>query len=84
MILQAHNGTVLGRRTRDPEGNDQPRYGIGREHRRHDADAQRHGKAAHRAGPHAEQDHGGNQRGDVGIKNGAKRHPEAGLDGIQR
>jgi hypothetical protein len=44
----------------------------GAEHRGQDAQAMHHGEAAHRAGAEDEQRQTGDQRGDVGVENGAK------------
>src|ERR1700730_18067227 len=50
------------------------------ENRGDDADAKRHGEAAHRPGADIEQHGGGDEGGDVGIQNRRQRALEAGVD----
>src|SRR5436305_587944 len=50
------------------------------ENRGDDADAERHGKAAHRTGADVEQHGGGDEGRDVGIENGCERAREARVD----
>src|SRR4030081_34329 len=51
-----------------------------RENRGDDADTERHGEAAHRAGADIEQHGGGDEGSDIGIENRRQRAPEPGVD----
>src|SRR3972149_10725262 len=68
----------------DPIGDDQSCHGKGGEHGGDDADAERDGKAAHRAGADIEQHRGGDEGGDIGIENGGERTAESGIDRVDR
>src|SRR5436305_1449247 len=63
-----------------PGRNDQAGQRKRGENRGDDADAERHGKAAHRAGADVEQHGGGDEGRDVGIENGCERAREARVD----
>src|ERR1700712_5226324 len=63
-----------------PGRDDQTGDGEGGEDRGDDADAERHGEAAHRTGPDVEQHGSGDEGGDVGIQDGRQRAFEAGID----
>src|SRR3954447_16123984 len=63
-----------------PAGDDQPGQRERGEHRGDDADAERHGEAAHRPGADVKQHRGGDEGGDVGIQDGRQRALEAGVD----
>src|SRR5580704_5781286 len=65
-----------------PVGHDQTGQREGGEQAGEDADAKRHGKAAHRPGADIEQHRGGDEGGDVGIEDGGEGAGEAGIDGI--
>src|SRR4030066_612632 len=55
------------------------------EHGGNDAQAQYHGKTAHRSAAEHEQRDAGNQRGDIRVKNGAEGALVAGMDaGLRR
>src|SRR3954453_23527360 len=56
-----------------PACDDQAGQRKGRENRGDDADAERHGKAAHRAGADIKQHRRGDEGGDVGIEDGRQR-----------
>ena len=58
--------------------------GVGREYGGDDADCMRDGEAAHRARAHAEQNHGGDEGGDVRVEHRRECRLEAGLDRIER
>src|SRR5258707_8708978 len=62
--------------TRDDQAGEQKRG----ENRGDDADAERHGKTAHRPGADIEQHRGGDEGGDVGIENRRQRPLESGVD----
>src|SRR3954447_3611361 len=63
-----------------PRRNDQAGQRKRGENRGDDADAERHGKAAHRAGADIEQHRRGDEGGNVGIKDRRQRALEAGID----
>src|SRR5258708_20759517 len=62
-----------------PGRHDQAGKGKGGEHRGDDADAERHGEAAHRAGADIEQHGSGDESGDVGIQDRRQRTLETGI-----
>src|ERR1700676_3965853 len=67
-----------------PGRHDQAGQGKCGKNRGNDADAERHGEAAHRPGADIEQHRGGDESGDVGIEDGRQRALEAGVDGRDR
>src|SRR6202051_1980607 len=62
-----------------PCRHDQAGQGKGGENRGDDADAERHGEAAHRPGADIEQHRGGDEGGDGGIQDGRQRARETGV-----
>ena len=66
-----------GRAPAHPARHDQARQRERGEHRGDDADAERHGEAAHRPGADEEQHRGGDEGGDVGVQDGGERAGEA-------
>ncbi len=76
----AQIGTVSRTPPPHPQATIRRVTGEGGEDRREDADAERHGEAAHRAGADIEQHRGRDERGDVGVENGRERAGEAGID----
>src|SRR4029077_8439861 len=63
-----------------PGRHDQPGQGKGGENRGDDADAERHGEAAHRPGANVKQHGGCNESRDVGIQDGRERALEPRID----
>src|SRR5436190_21838155 len=63
-----------------PPRHDQAGQRKGGEDRGDDADAQRYGEAAYRAGADHEQHCSGDESGDVGVENGGQRALESGVD----
>src|SRR6202035_5739978 len=78
------NGHALRPRPPYPGCHDQAGKRERGENRGDDADAERHREAAYRAGADIEQHGGGDESGDVGIKDRRQRALEASVDGRDR